>query len=313
MVGFVVKRVGSSILLALGVSFATFALVFGNGPAIARTLLGVDATDEQVAARAAELGLDRPVLVQYVGWLADAFRGDLGTSYYTGEPVSAILAARIPVTLALVGVAMLLTAVLSALLGIASAVSGGWVDRIMQVVALIGTAVPSFIIAIVLVMTLAVGARLFPATGFVPFAQNPAAWAMSLALPVTAVVVSSVGPASQQFRAAVKDVLSRDFVRTLRARGMRPSAVVFQHVFRNAAGPGIIILGLQIIVLMGGVVVIERVFALPGVGELSVSSSLLGDIPIVMGCVLFVIVVVVVVNLAADLANAALNPKVRHR
>ena len=163
-------------------------------------------------------------------------------------------------------------------------------------------------------MTLAVGARLFPATGFVPFTQDPAQWALSLVLPVAAVVIGSVGPASQQFRGAVKDVLDRDFVRTLRARGVTPGAVVvFRHVLRNAAGPGIIILGLQIIVLMGGVVVIERVFSLPGVGELTVTKSLLGDVPVVMGCVLFVIVVVVVVNLVADLVNAALNPKVRQR
>ncbi|WP_156378831.1 ABC transporter permease [Microbacterium sp. Root61] len=313
MVGFVARRVGFSVLLALGVSFATFALVFSNGAAIARTILGVDATDAQVAAKAAELGLDRPVVLQYAEWVLAALRGDLGTSYYTGEAVTTIMASRIPVTLALVGIAMLLTAVLSALLGIASAVAGGWVDRVLQFVALIGTAIPNFIVAIVLVMTLAVSARLFPATGYVPFTESPAQWALSLFLPVTAVVIASVGPASQQFRGAVKDVLEKDFVRTLRARGMRSGPVIFGHVFRNAAGPGIIILGLQIIVLLGGVVVIERVFSLPGVGELTVTNSLLGDIPIIMGCVIFIVIVVIIVNLAADLVNAALNPKVRQR
>lgn len=313
MFSFVLRRVGFSLLLAFGVSFATFALVFGNGPATARTILGADATDQQVAALTSELGLDRPVVSQFLEWLGGAVRGDLGVSFYTHEPVADVLLPRIPVTLALVGIAMVLTAVISALLGTAAAVSGGWLDRLLQIVALAGTAVPKFIIAIILVMTLAVGARLFPATGFVPFTQDPAQWALSLGLPVTAVVIGSVGPASQQFRGAVKDVLRQDFVRTLRARGVKPRAVVFRHVLRNAAGPGIIILGLQIIVLMGGVVVIERVFALPGIGELTVNKSLLGDIPVVMGCVLFVVIVVVVVNLAADLANAAINPKVRQR
>lgn len=313
MLSFVVRRVGFSLLLALGVSFATFALVFSNGPAIARTILGADASERQVAALTSELGLDRPVVSQFGEWLAGVVRGDLGVSFYTHEPVTDVLLPRIPVTLALVGIAMVLTAVISALLGIAAAVSGGWLDRLLQIVAIVGTAVPKFIIAIVLVMTLAVGARLFPATGFVPFTQDPAQWALSLVLPVTAVVIGSVGPASQQFRGAVKDVLQQDFVRTLRARGVKPGAVVFRHVLRNAAGPGIIILGLQIIVLMGGVVVVERVFSLPGVGELTVNKSLLGDLPVVMGCVLFVIGVVVVVNLAADLANAAINPKVRQR
>jgi len=313
VIGFVARRAGFSALLALGVSFVTYALVFSNGTAIARSILGVDATEAQVAAKAAELGLDQPLIAQYVEWLVAALGGNLGTSYFTGEPVTSIMASRIPVTLALVGVAMFLTAILSAVLGIASAVAGGWLDRFLQLVALIGTAVPNFIIAIVLVMTLAVGARLFPATGYVPFDEDPAAWALSLFLPVTAVVIASVGPASQQFRGAVKDVLEKDFVRTLRARGMRPTPVILRHVFRNAAGPGIIILGLQVIVLMGGVVVIERVFSLPGVGELTVTNSLLGDIPVVMGCVVFIIAVVIVVNLATDLINAALNPKVRQR
>lgn len=313
MVGYIFKRLLSSALLAFTVAFVTFALVFSSGPAIARAVLGVDANQAQVDAKVVELGLDRPVAAQFVQWLVDLVHGDLGTSYYSGEAVTTILMTRVPVTLALVGLAMLFTAAISALLGIASAVAGGWLDRALQVLSLVGTAVPSFIVAIALVMWLAVGARLFPATGFVPFGQDPVGWAMSLALPITAVVVTSVGPASQQFRGAVKDVLERDFVRTLRARGVSSRAIVFEHVLRNAAGPGIVILGLQVIILMGGVVVIERVFSLPGIGELTVTKSLLGDIPVVMACVLFVIVVVVVVNLAADLANAALNPKMRQR
>ncbi len=313
MVLFTLRRLGSSLLLALVVSLATFTLMFGNGPAIARSILDVEATQAQVDAKITELGLDQPVLLQFFEWLSNLVQGDLGASFYTGEPVTATLLSRIPVTLTLAGIAMLITAVLSALLGIASAVLGGWADRILQFVALVGAAVPNFIIAIVLVMTLAVGARLFPATGYVPFGDDPVAWAICLVLPVTAVVISAVGAASQQFRGAMKDVLQRDFVRTLRARGVHPNAIVFQHVFRNAAGPGLIVLGLQSIVLMGGTVVIERVFALPGVGELTVNSSILGDIPVVMGCVLFILLVVVVVNLLTDLANGALNPKVRQR
>jgi peptide/nickel transport system permease protein len=313
MVGFILKRAGSSLALALVVAFATFALVFSNGPAIARSILGVDASDDQVAAKAVELGLDRPVVEQFWNWLLALFQGDLGRSYYTGDAVTDVVLARIPVTLALVGIAMLITAVLSAVLGTASAVLGGWADRVLQVGALIGTAVPNFVIAIALVMTLAVGARLVPATGFIAFEQSPALWAAHLVLPVTAVVATSVGAASQQFRAAVKDVLDRDFVRTLRSRGIRPGSVIVNHVLRNAAGPGVTILGLQVIVLLGGVVVIERVFFLPGIGAQTVSSSLLADIPVVMGCVLFIVVVVIVVNLLADIVNAALNPKVRSR
>lgn len=311
MLRLVLKRLGLSLLLAFAVTFIAFAIIFSNGSNIARTILGADATEEQVQALTADLGLDRSVFSQFGEWLISALQGDLGTSYFTNESVTSMLSERIPVTIALIGIAMLLTAVLSAILGVASAVSGGWLDRVLQVVAMAGTAVPNFITAIVLVMFLAVGAGLFPATGFIPLDQDPVGWALSLTLPVAAIVITSVGPASQQFRGAVIEVLDKDFVRTLRARGVSSKALIFRHVLRNAAGPGIIILGLQIIVLMGGVVVIERVFALPGVGDLTVTRSLLGDIPVVMGCVLFIVLVVLLVNLITDLINAALNPKVR--
>lgn len=313
MIRFIAVRLASAFALALAVSFASFALIFSNGASIARTILGVDASEEAVAAKAVELGLDRPVIAQYIEWLFGAIQGDLGRSYYSGELVADVIAARAPVTLSLVGLAMLVTAVLSVLLGIASAVATGWLDRVLQFVALIGSAVPSFVVALALILTMAVGLRLVPSSGYTRFDADPGGWLVGLVLPVSAVAIGAIGAAAQQFRGAVKDVLEQDYVRTLRSRGIRPWAVVFRHVFRNAAGPGIIILGLQIILLMGGVVVIERIFALPGIGNTTVGSSLQGDIPIVMGCILFIIIVVVVVNLVTDLINAALNPKAATR
>jgi peptide/nickel transport system permease protein len=311
MLRFVVRQVLSSILLTFAVTAVTYALVFRDGPGIARRILGQNATQAQVHAKVVELGLDRSVVVQYGKWLGGLFHGDLGASYFTGEPVTNMLTTRVPVTLALVLLALLFTMVLSVLIGVTAAVRGGALDRVLQVTGAAGAAVPSFVVAIVLVLALAIAVPVFPATGYISPDVDPVGWARSLVLPVTAVLIGSVAGAAQQFRGAVIDVLRQDFVRTLRTRGVSERAIVFRHVLRNAAGPGLTVLSLQTIALMGGVVIIERVFAMPGMGLLASTSALEGDIPAVMGAVLFTIVVVVVVNIAVDLLGGWLNPKAR--
>ncbi|MGW7686636.1 ABC transporter permease [Kribbella sp. NPDC054772] len=311
MIRFALKRLASALWLFVVVSFATYAMVFSNGSAIARAVLGPEARQDQVAAKVVELQLDRPVITQYGRWLGDLLtRGDLGQSFYTHEPVSRLLASRIPVTLSVMVVVMLLTALLSVLVGVVAAVRGGWVDRVLQFLGVLGAAVPQFIVAIGLIIAFAISVRWFPPTGYTSL-KNPAGWMASLALPWTAILVGSTASAAQQFRGAVADVLRQDFVRTLRTRGMSENAIIFRHVLRNAAGPGLTILGLQIVGMMGGAVIIEQVFALPGVGNLTVANSLRSDVPVVMGCVLFSIVVVVVVNFVADLVIAWVNPKAR--
>lgn len=311
MLKFLMRQVAAGFLLAFVVTAITYALVFGDGTGIARRVLGEDATPQQVADKVAELGLDRSVAVQYLHWLGGVLRGDLGASYFTGEPVSTMLSTRIPVTLEIVLLALAGTLVLSVLIGVTAAVRGGAVDRLLQVTAIAGTAVPNFVIAIALVFAFAVALPLFPATGYVSPDADPAGWIRSLALPVAAVMTGTVAGSAQQFRGAVIDVLDQDYVRTLRSRGVSERAVVFRHVLRNAAVPGLTILSLQTIALLGGVVIIERIFALPGMGLLVSNVALQGDIPAVMGAVLFTVVVVVVVNLAVDLLTDRLNPKAR--
>ncbi|MQA33185.1 ABC transporter permease [Modestobacter roseus] len=305
------RKLLAGVVLTLVVTALVFCAIFANGTEIARQVLGADATPEQVADRVAALGLDQPVVLQYLEWLGDALTGDLGTSYYTGEPVLDLLLTRIPVTLALVLIAMLLTAGLSVLMGVAAAVRGGWVDRFLQVAGVLGTAVPGFIVAIALVFLFAIWLGVFPATGYVSPDQSVGGWASSLVLPVTAVLVGAVAQSAQQFRGAMIDVMGQDFVRTLRARGIPERMVVFRHALRSAGSPGLTILSLQVIQLMGGVVVIERIFALPGMGLLSQTSALQRDIPTVMGVVLFFVLVVVVVNTAVDVVNGWINPRAR--
>ncbi|MEU4617161.1 ABC transporter permease [Streptomyces umbrinus] len=309
----VVKKLVRSVGVLLVVSFATFVLMYGNGPGIARGVLGTRASESDVRAEVVRLGLDKPLLVQYGDWLKGIVTGNLGDSFFTGQSVTSALSSRVPVTLTLIVLSLLLTAVASVLLGVAAAVRGGWIDRVVQFLSVLGAAVPAFIIAIGLVFAFAVSVRLLPATGYVSPDQSVSGWLKSVTLPVIALLIGSIANAAAQFRGAVLDTLSQDFVRTLRARGIPESRVVFRHVLRNAAGPGLTALSLQTLGLIGGAVIIEQVFALPGLGDLSNTSAQKGDVPLVMGCVLVTIVVVLVVNLLGDLVTAAVNPKARTR
>jgi peptide/nickel transport system permease protein len=312
---FVARYVARAAAVLLVVSFVTFALVYGNGPGVARSVLasavGQQPSDAQVRAEETKLGLDQPLVVQYGKWLRGVVTGNLGDSFYTGQSVTSILASRLPVTLTLVVLTLILTIIVSVLVGIAAAVYGGWIDRVVQVLAVLGTAIPAYIIAIWLVFAFAVSHPLFPATGYVPLETSVGGWLRSVTLPVLALLIGGIAGAAAQFRGAVLDTLSRDFVRTLRARGISERQIIFRHVLRNSAGPGLTVLSLGTIALVGGTVIVEQVFALPGMGSLINSSAQTGDVPIVMACVLLIGVVVQVVNLAADLATAALNPKAR--
>ncbi len=311
MTKFLLRQLLSSIILLVVGTGVTFLLVFSNTQGLVRQVLGEGATEESVTARTEELGLNQPVLLQYWQWVVGLFQGNLGNSYYTGEPVSAILSTRLPVTLSLVLISVALMLVLSVVIGVTAAVRGGWVDRVLQIGGVVGGAVPGFIIAIILVFTFAVAWQVFPATGYVSPEVDPLAWAASLVLPVTAVLITSLAGAALQFRGAMLDTLSHDFIRTLRARGVSERAITYRHALRNAALPGLTTISLQTIGLMGGVVIIEMIFALPGVAAQLTNSAILRDIPVVMGAVLFTICVVVAVNIALSVVTGLINPKER--
>ena len=299
--------------IVLTVSFATFCLMFGNGPGIARAILGYQASESDVQRKVVSLGLDRPLLVQFGDWITKAVTGNLGESFFTGQTVTSALATRVPVTLTLVILTLILTVVLSVLLGVAAAVYGGWLDRLLQFVSVAGAAAPAFVIAIALVFSLAIAVPIFPATGYVSPDRSLSGWILSVTLPVLALLIGSVANAASQFRGAVLDTLSRDFVRTLRARGIRESHVIFRHVLRNAGGPGLTVLSLQTLALFGGAIFVEKVMALPGLGQLTTMSAQQNDVPMVMGAVIVFILFVLIVNFLSDLANSMLNPKARTR
>ena len=311
MFTFILKRLASGVVVLLVVSALTFGLLYYAGGSIARNIVGDQASLEQVAAKEAELGLDQPLVVRYFSWLLKAVTGDLGRSWFTSEPVSQALASRIPITMTMVFAAMLIIAVIAALLGVGAAVKRGWVDRVVQTAAIIGDAIPGFVIAIILVTFLAIQLRLFPATSTISPGVGGDAWILSLTLPVLALVLNGVTGGAQQIRSAVIKQLERDYVRTLRSRGIGEKEILFKHVLRSAAPAGLTVLSLQLIGMLGGVVIIEAIFALPGMGPLAVLSTGQGDLPVVMGVVMYTVAVVIIVNLLVDLLNGWLNPKVR--
>ena len=311
MITFIAKRLGSGAVVLFAVSVLTFVLLYVSSGSIARNILGDAASAEQVALKEQELGLDQPLVLRYFSWLGNALRGDLGASWFTSEPVANSLATRIPVTMTMVFTAMILIAIIAALVGVLAAVKRGWVDRLVQIGAVIGDSIPGFVIGIILVTFLAIQAGLFPATSTISPGSGPAAWVYSMTLPVIALLINGVTGGAQQIRSAVIKQLEKDYVRTLRSRGIGEREILFKHVLRSAAPAGLTVLSLQLIGMLGGVVIIEQIFALPGMGPLAVTATGQSDLPVVMGVVMYTVVVVIIVNLLVDILNGWLNPKVR--
>lgn len=311
MLKFLASRIATGALLVVIVSAVSFWLVYIGGGDIARTVVGDGATDEQVALKASELGLDQPVVAQFGAWVADAVRGDFGVSWFTNQNIMALIAVKLPVTLSIAIGGTVVSAVVGAVLGAFAALRRGVIDRLLQVVAILGFALPGFWFALVLVATLAVGMGLFPATGYVPFETSSIGWLSSLVLPVTSLAIGVTAAIAQQVRSALIDVLRQDYIRSLRSRGLSQSQIVIKHGIRNAAPAALTVLSLQFINLLGGAVIIERIFALPGLGQMTLDATVQGDVPAIMGIIVFTVVIVVVVNLVLDIAYGWLNPKVR--
>lgn len=311
MLIFIAKRLLMGLALLFGVSSVTFLLIYSGGSNIAEQVLGGDAAPEAVEATAKSLGLDRPLWEQYLSWLQNAVTGDFGQSFYSSQAVLPTIWQRLTVTLSLVVVAIVVVAIVSVSIGVLAAVKRGWIDGTLQFISVVGLALPSFWVALLLVLIFAMTLKLVPATGFVPLTTAPDRWLLSVILPVTALAIGGISATAQQVRSAVITVLEQDYVRTLRARGLSSTRVLWGHVLRNAAPPALTVLSLQFISLVGGAVIIERVFAINGMGSLAVDATLRSDVPVVVGVMVIMTIVVVVVNLLIDIVNGFLNPKAR--
>jgi len=311
MLTFILKRIGSGIVMLFAVTFvAYFLLHLGSGD-VARAILGVNATQEQVAQLNEQLGINRPFIVQYGEWLGRLVHFDLGESWSFPDTVTEEVTNRLHVTLTIVTLTTLVSAIFSTVLGVLAAVYGGWIDRFVQFIGLVGFAIPGFLVAFLLVYEFAIQNKIFNAVGWIEFTDDPAGWAKSITLPIMALSLGAIAGTAQQVRGSVKDALNMDYVRTLRARGLSFGRVVYKHILRNAGGPALTTLGMQFVGMMGGAVIVEAIFAIPGLGPFATMATKASDIPATMGLVVVTAIIVIVVNLVIDLLTAALNPKVR--
>jgi len=305
------NRLLLSVPLLLIVSTLTFlleALIPGD---LARTIVGPQGTQAQYLQLKHSLGLDQPLITRYQQWLERVVHGDFGTSLFNHEPVTMLLNGRLSVTLALVIGSTLLAAVVGVLVGIAGALRADIAGTAVDALSMVGLAIPNFFLGLLLIALFAVAIPLFPATGYVPFDESPLDWARSLVLPVVALATPGIAVVAKQTRDSMRAVLERPFIRTLRAAGLPRRSIIFKHALRSAAAPVVTVLGLIFIASLGGTVVVESVFAMPGLGGLAVQATTQHDLPLIQGVAVYFTALVVVVNLLIDLAYGWLDPRVR--
>ncbi len=313
MTALILRRLALALPLLFVVSALTFALTAVGPGDPAAIILGNSATPQEVAALDHKLGLDQPIVVQYWHWLSHALTGDLGTSVVTSQSVSQAIGARLPATLSLVLLATVVAAALGVGLGMVSALRGGILGRATDVLAVGGYVIPNFWFGLILVYLFAVKLGWFPATGYVSLGASPGGWLRSLILPVIALAAVGVTSVAKQTRDSLHEVMSRDFITCLRADGIPEWQIVLRNGLRNAAIPIVTVTGVLFIGMFGGTVLVESVFALPGLGGLAATAAQDGDLTMLQGITVVFCLAVIAVNLIIDLLYGWLNPKVRVR
>lgn len=292
------------------ITYLLISLIPGNAAVV---ILGQDATPENVARLSAEMHLDQPFYVQWWYWLLGAFQGDLGTSIYTGQPVTKIIAERMMPTVYVSGFATILGAIVGIALGAWAAIRRGVAAKILDTVAMLGIALPNFWFALLLVVLVAGRLRLLPPLGYTPPQQDFGRWLVLLVLPVTALALAGVAIIAKQTRDSMSEALSRDFMRFLQANGLSRRSLVYKHAPRYAAGPIAAAIVASFVNLFGGTVALETIFAIPGLGSQVVMSTTQRDLVVIQGTVLAYTLGVLVVTLIGDIVSVALNPKLRTR
>jgi len=314
MLRFILQRLLALIPLLLIVSLLVFSLVLLIPGDPAYLLAGEDATPEEVEAIREEMGLNQPLLVRYLSWLGAVLQGDLGTSLFSDQPVLDVILERLPVTLSLAVSAILIALFISIPAGIiAGTRPGRRLDRVVTVGASIGLALPNFWLGLMLVLMLAIWNPWFPATGYTPITESLVGWWQHILLPAFTLGLSASAILTRQLRGAMIEVMALDYVRTARAKGLPYHTVVTKHALKNAAIPMVTILGLQANGLLGGTVIVEQIFGMPGIGQLAVASVFTRDLPMIQGVVIMAVFVAVLVNLVVDISYGYFNPKVRPR
>lgn len=307
------RRLVTAIPVLWGVTALTFVVLNVLPGNAAKQLLGAEATPEQVRQLTVELGLDKPLVTRYWDWLREVLSGDLGRSLASGQPVTAIFGARLPVTLELavyaLGISLVLTMPVAVL---ATWRPGGLVDRLSMAVSMAGLSIANYVLALLLVIMFAVYLPIFPAIGFVPLGQNILENIWSLTLPAFAIAFPLFCFYTRLLRGDILDQLQEDYVVTARAKGIGSFRVLIRHALRNSLFGLLTIVGLNLGNLLGGTVITEQIFALPGIGQALIQAINNRDVVVVQAIVLFMAAAVVLVNLVTDILYAVLDPRIRY-
>lgn len=309
---YVLRRLGHTAVVLLGVSIVVFALIQLVPGDPVRLALGTRFSQESYDALRAASGLDQPLLVQFFGFLGGALTGDLGVSFRSGQPVTGILLNRLPATLSLAFAGIVIAALIAFPLGILAALRNGKAtDAVVRVVSQAGVSLPDFWMALLLILGLSATARLLPSSGYVPITDDPVEWARHVAIPAMTVGLIAGSIMTRYVRSSVLEVLGSDHVRTARSKGLRERIVLGRHVVRNALVPVITVGGVQLATMLGGVVVVEVVVGWPGLGRLVFDAVNQRDYPVIQGAVLLIAVMFLLINLVVDLLYARIDPRIR--
>ncbi|MCA9912876.1 MAG: ABC transporter permease [Anaerolineae bacterium] len=310
---YILQRLLLAMLVIVGVTIAVFLIIQLIPGDPARVSLGLQATDELVAQRRENMGLNRPILVQYGSWATNALQGDFGRSLITGHPVSETLVQRLPTTLQLAGLALIFGMIVAFPLGIISALRpNSFMDIVASLLSQLGVAVPDFWMGILLVLLFSSTLDWLPPSGYTPITENFVDWLRHMILPALTAGLISASIQTRFIRSAMLDVMSQNYIQTARAKGLKERVVITRHALRNALITIVTIVGLQMTALLSAVVVIEIVFNLPGLGRLALDAVLDRDYTLLQGAVFVMALLVTFINLSIDLTYFFLDPRVEH-
>ena len=312
MLNYILKRIWSAIVVIFIVSFITyFVLMFIPGDA-ASLILGTEASAEQIAQLRAVMGLDRPWIVQYADWLRGLIHLDFGESYLYGTDVLTLIIQRLPVTFSVAFISMLIASVISIVLGVLSAIyKDRPIDYFSRSIMQIGSAIPSFWIGMLFIVFFGLKLKWFPISDYVPLSNGLFPYLRNLVMPCSVLAIGEVGMLIRSVRTSMIDTLNQDYMEMAKVKGLKSSTIYFKYALRNAMIAPINVFGMQFAKLMGGTVVVESVFSLPGLGRLLLVAVEQRDIVLLQGIVMFITAVVVFTSLVVDIAVMLLNPKIR--
>ncbi len=313
MLAYVIRRLFSTLIVMMIVGIFVFLLLHLSPGDPAAIIAGDNATPEQIDGIRRKLGLEDPLMVQFLRWAGQVVQGDLGISIFSNEPVLKLVGQRLEPTVSLALTTLLVAVTLAVTFGVLAAWKAGtWVDRLLMMISVMGFSVPVFVVGYLLIYVFAIELRWLPVQGYTPIAEGFGPWARNLVLPSTALGLAYIALIARITRASMLDVLSEDYIRTAKAKGVANAPMLLKHALKNAGVPIVTVIGIGVALLISGVVITETVFNIPGIGRLVVDAIAKRDYPIIQGVILIFSGVYVLVNLAVDLTYTVIDPRIRY-